>query len=46
MKNNKLIQNLVFAIEKAMKEMEGEYTIIKIEKNTVFSNYKIEIRKD
>ena len=46
MKKNSLIRNLVFAIEKTMEEMEGEYTSITIEKNTIFSNYKIEIKKN
>lgn len=46
MKKNNLIQNLVLVITKAIKEMEGEYTCIKIEKNSIFSDYKIEIKKD
>lgn len=46
MKKNNLIQNLIFAITKAIKEMEGEYKCIKIEKNSIFSYYKIEIKKD
>lgn len=46
MKKSNLIQNLVFAVAKAMLQTEGQYKYIKIEKNTIFSHYKIEIRKD
>ena len=46
MKKSNFIESLVFAIAKVMKETKGEYKCIKIEKNTLLSDYKIEIRKD
>jgi len=46
MKKNNLTLNLVNAITKVLKETKGEYKCIKIERNTLFTYYKVEITKD